>query len=476
MKRFWMRSLTGQLIGLMLLALVLSQLAFTFIYRNDRAKSFRDLRREEFLSRAAAVARLVGSTSPEMHREILQAASTSLTRYWITDQAPSDATVWRDGARTQLLRALPVNGSASPATATAASTAHPASNPRIAESDLPLSSPATWSPLPASAWSGGFPAQVLDLESWSGFGLAVAIRSDLWLQVVYAKPDLVTPPLLRSYLYLSVTATLLLVVAVLAARRIARPLQHLTESAERFGRGEDADPVPEEGADDIRQTAAAFNRMQSRIRRFVEDRTRMVAAISHDLRTPITTLRLRAEFIDDPETKDKLIGTLDEMQSMTEAALAFAREEATVEPTRTIDADALIESICDDLAELGWAVKFTDAGRVPWRCRPDALRRALRNLIENAVRYGERAEVRLDVSKDSLDIIVEDGGPGIPEEQFERVFAPFVRLETSRNRATGGVGLGLAIARTIARGHGGDIHLFNRPEGGLRVILRLPRT
>jgi signal transduction histidine kinase len=215
--------------------------------------------------------------------------------------------------------------------------------------------------------------------------------------------------------------------------------------------------------------------MQMRIRRFVEDRTRMMAAISHDLRTPITTMRLRVEFIEDTEAREKLIATLDEMKAMTESALAFAREEATLEPTRTVDMVALVESLCQDLADIGWSVTFVDGERVTWRLRPDAVRRALRNLIENAVRYGDRAQVRLVTTPEGLDVVVEDEGPGIPREQQERVFAPFVRLETSRNRTTGGAGLGLAIARTIARSHGGEIIVVNRQEGGLCAILRLPR-
>src|SRR5690606_32573534 len=163
-------------------------------------------------------------------------------------------------------------------------------------------------------------------------------------------------------------------------------------------------------------------------------------------------------------------------QSMTEATLAFAREDAAGEATRTVDLAALVESLCDDMADLGADVSFDDAERMPYRCRPDALRRALRNLIENAVRYGERARVALLRSGEWLEIVVVDDGPGIPDGEHERVFAPFVRLESSRSRATGGVGLGLSIARTIVRGHGGDIVLANHRGGGLRAALRLPQA
>jgi signal transduction histidine kinase len=200
----------------------------------------------------------------------------------------------------------------------------------------------------------------------------------------------------------------------------------------------------------------------------------MLAAISHDLRTPITSLRLRAEFVEDEETRSRILDTLDEMQSMTEATLAFAREEAAEEETRTVDLAALVDSVVADLAELGHAVAFVGAERTLIACRRTALRRALRNLVDNAATYGKRAIVRLEQDPRELRVVIEDEGPGIPVPEKERVFEPFVRLEPSRSRETGGIGLGLAIARTIVRNHGGDIVLENRTDGGLRATVHLP--
>lgn len=477
MKRFWMRSLTGQLIGLMLLALVLSQAIFFLLYRSERESLLRNVQRDEFLARVASVTRLVATTDSGLHPEILRAASTTLSRYWLTTEEPAEAVTWQRGAREYLLRALPSGPLANRAERPAGVRDGFVTNPRFSETDLRVSSTPTWEPVAAESWPGGRAARLLALDGWNGLGLAVQIRDGFWLQTVYAKPDLITQSPSHYSTSFAITALLLLLVAVLAARRVGRPLQRLTDSAERLGRGEEIELLPESGAEDIRRTTAAFNRMQSRIRRFVEDRTQMMAAVSHDLRTPITSLRLRAEFIEDTEMREKIVATLDEMQAMTEGALAFAREEATVEPTRTMDLDALIESLCDDLAEMGLAVKFADGERVPWRGRVDGLRRALRNVIENAVRYGDRAQVRLEVSTEWLEIVVEDDGPGIPAADLERVFAPFVRLESSRNRATGGVGLGLSIARSIARSHGGDVVLANRADAkGLRATIRLPRN
>jgi signal transduction histidine kinase len=268
---------------------------------------------------------------------------------------------------------------------------------------------------------------------------------------------------------------MLSVFGIVVARGIARPMRRLAVAAEALGRGESVVPLPEAGPDDIRNTAEAFNRMQERLQRFVEDRTRMLAAIGHDLRTPLTTLRLRAEFVADAEEREKMLATIAEVQKMTEATLAFAREEATAEGTRTVDLPALVESLCDDLAELGQDVTFQEGPKISYRCRPDALRRAVRNLVENAVRYGERARVHVARSGDGVEIVIEDDGPGIPDGAAEQVFAPFFRIENSRNPETGGVGLGLSIARTIVRHHGGDIILANQANG-LRATISLPRV
>lgn len=459
-----MRSLTSQLIGLMLVALLLSQVLFYVINNTERDRTLRTIRQDEFLARANALARLVGATEDAVHPQILRAAGTALSRYWLSTETYAHPVDWQKTARAELLRALP---SSQPENA-----GEFVPNSRIANDELEISHQSNWIPIPADGRQ--HEARLLELNKWNGIGYSTLIRPGLWLNAVYAKPELIESPL-RYYISLGITAVVLSLLAVLAARRVGRPLQRLTESAERIGRGEDAPPVPEEGADDIRRTAVAFNRMQSRLRRFIKDRTRMIADISHDLRTPITLLRLQAEFVSDPETKGKMIATLDEMHAMTEATLAFAKEESSTESSRDIDIEALLESICDDLSALGLDVTYNASGRMPWFCRPDSLRRALRNVIENAVRYGDRARVRLELGDAALRIHVDDDGPGMAEEDFERVFSPFVRLEDSRNRETGGVGLGLSIARSIIHSHGGDIILKNRHEGGLRVTLDLPR-
>lgn len=216
------------------------------------------------------------------------------------------------------------------------------------------------------------------------------------------------------------------------------------------------------------------SRLLSQLSRFVEDRAKMLAALSHDLRTPITSLRLHAEFIEEAETRAKISETLDEMQQMAEATLLFAREEASREQARLVDLGALVSSVCSELVGAGRHVLYQDTGDFKLCCRPVGVKRALRNIVENAVFYGKCARVSVFLEDSQVAIVVDDDGPGIPEEDFEKVFKPFVRLESSRSRETGGVGLGLSIASSIIRSHGGDIFLKNRAGGGLRVTLTLP--
>jgi signal transduction histidine kinase len=269
-----------------------------------------------------------------------------------------------------------------------------------------------------------------------------------------------------------------LVITMLAAwsiQRLTRPLSLFSEAAERLGREIDAPPVPERGPSEVRQAAQAFNQMAERVRRFVRDRTTMLAAISHDLRTPITRAKLRAEFIDDEVQQKKLLADLDEMESMIAATMSFARDDASQEPRQPTDLAALLRRIGEEMRETGKQVEIVAPDTMVAGCRPQAVKRVVCNLVQNAVVYGQSARVTLAADDEHVEICVEDEGPGIPVEDLERVFAPFVRLEESRNRATGGVGLGLSIARSIARAHGGDLVLTNKTPHGLVARLQLPR-
>jgi signal transduction histidine kinase len=224
----------------------------------------------------------------------------------------------------------------------------------------------------------------------------------------------------------------------------------------------------------VREAAQAFNAMQRRIRSGIEERERFLAAVSHDLKTPVTRLRLRSELLENTDLRERFVRDLDEMQGMLGSALDFLQGKATNEAIQPLDLTALVESMVDDYVEVGHVVHLNAPESLRITGRPQALRRAIGNLIDNALKYGNTAAIEITQNPQRLRITVDDEGPGLPEAELEQVFEPFYRLEYSRSRETGGVGLGLAIVRQIARGHGGDVVLSNRPDGGMRAVLDLP--
>lgn len=279
----------------------------------------------------------------------------------------------------------------------------------------------------------------------------------------------------RLLLTLAVLLVSVIALALLAVRWLTRPLAVLATAADDLGRDMHRPPLPELGPAEVRRAASAFNTMQARIQTYLREREQMLAAVSHDLRTPITRLRLRAELISDETLRAKFARDLAEMEAMTGAALDFLRGAGTDELVQPVDVMALLESLQADMQESGHAVSLQGRAMAPYLARPLALKRLLANLIENAIKYGSRATVSIEDTATQLQIVIADEGPGIAEDQLEHVFEPFYRIEGSRNRETGGVGLGLAVARDIARAHGGELVLRNHPGGGLNAILTLPR-
>jgi signal transduction histidine kinase len=264
-----------------------------------------------------------------------------------------------------------------------------------------------------------------------------------------------------------------------AVRRMIAPVATLARAAEALGRDVNAPPLPEDGPSEIATAAAAFNTMASRIRRFVQDRTFMLTAIGHDLRTPITRLKLRAEFMEDAELRRKMLIDLDELEAMVSATLAFGRDVTVDEPVSSVDLAELARTILDEAGDarpdLAAQMSFSGQPHLPVRARPVALKRALTNLVMNALNYASSAHVTLRPPAGGLaTLLVEDTGPGIPLTDLDRVFQPFHRVEASRNKETGGMGLGLPITRNILRAHGGDVTLSNRQSGGACATVTLP--
>ena len=329
------------------------------------------------------------------------------------------------------------------------------------------------------------PRDVLVLGGPAAKRLVIGLRlpEGRWLGVTVPMPPprpWHSPGFLVAFLLMTAAAALLTLWAV---RRLTLPVATLAAAAEALGRDVNSPPLPQNGPTEIATAAAAFNTMAARIRRFVQDRTFMLTAIGHDLRTPITRLRLRAEFIEDDELRRKMVADLAELEAMVSATLAFGRDATTAEPESVVDVAELARTVLDEAAdarpEVAGKVSYGGIAHLPVRVRPIALKRALTNLVANALNYGGSARMTLSPptpgpESPALQLQIDDDGPGIPEEELERVFQPFHRVEASRNRETGGMGLGLPIARNILRAHGGDVTLENRSEGGARATVLLP--
>lgn len=285
------------------------------------------------------------------------------------------------------------------------------------------------------------------------------------------------PPRLKLGLLLDIGVRLavLLAVAWWAARWLAQPMHRLASAAQELGRNLDRPPLPEDGPAECRDASRVFNQMQARLRQQLADRDGFVAAVSHDLRTPLTRLRLRAEALPNPQDQERFGRDIAEMDAMITATLDYLRGVAQAEPWVRLDVAALVQSLADDQMDMGHAVTVQGQAQ-PLAVQAGALRRCLDNLVGNAVRYGGSAEITLQDEPGGLVIAVRDHGPGLPEAELDRVTAPFYRVEASRNRSSGGVGLGLTIAQDIVRRHGGELRLSNAPDGGLLARVWLPRA
>jgi signal transduction histidine kinase len=439
----WFTTLRGQFVLVTAAAVILSNLAVAVLIETVHESEMSGARNAALVARVGAVADLVSSLPREQSEQALRAVNSRFVHYWIATVPPHYATVMTEEER----------GIAGLVQAT-----EHAAVPREVHVRL-------YQDTGDGPHGMRHPRAVTEI--------AQPLTPHRWLMTRYERP---LPPPGPPDILLAAAAGTILTCAAAAwiAGRVSRPLSALAAAADAVARGRNAPRLEARGPDDLKRAAEAFNAMSDRVQRTLDSHRQLLSAVGHDLRTPISAMRITAEFVGDAEVRDRLTRNLEELQSLTEAVLDAARASPG-EATRRVDLAALIESLCADLVDLGDPVEVAIEGSAPCLCRPNEIRRALRNLIENAVRYGGRARVSLETQDDSYLAIVDDDGPGIPPERLERVFEPFVRLEASRSNTTGGAGLGLTLARTIAREHGGDVTLENRAGGGLRAKLSLPR-
>ena len=469
----WPPSLATQLIGLVLAAIVFSQLFALWLFTDERRLALLSLAAGTVVARTSALVELLDNSPPGLRDQIAMTASSPLLYYWISEKPqleqsgdePVTGRIYNSlkrelGAerdiRIDVGRNITVPRYHPPRR-------HPERHPPpLRPRDRPPGAP-----LPGSD------RRTVPLI----VAMSVRLADGNWLNMA-GNLNLPAIPLWRTIFVSGIMAIAVIIVIGFTVRRLTKPLRRLASAADSLGRGESVGKVDSSGPPEIRSAIGAFNTMQERLTRFIRDRTAMLAAVSHDLRTPITSLRIRAEFIEDEENRTRVIAALDEMQRMVEATLAFARDEAHREQPARVDLGEFLDAIVTDYQDVGKAVRFASEdkpGRIVISFSPIAIRRALRNLIDNALRYGNEANIDYRQVAGQVEITVSDTGPGIPEARLADMFEPFVRLEGSRSGDTGGIGLGLAIARSAIHAHGGTISLENRSEGGLVARVTLPR-
>lgn len=448
-------SIRTRTILVLVIGLTVSHMASTAVYSTDREQALASANEQMVADRLAVLARVIDSTPDNLRPQVAEAISQPTLQVSWGQTVPAAADHIDDSQWEQIRASLrPYFG--------------PLDEKRLHVVDLTArAQPDLTSAL--HLLHGGAMTRHLQVSvgladgSWSQFHLQGADRISSWSR--------------QSLISTLVMLLGTLIMAIWATGWITAPLAAFARAAERLGMDVSAEPLAEDGPREVRVAARAFNLMQRRIRSFVDDRLQFLAAVSHDLRSPITRLRLRTEQLPiETLQQTKMLRDLDEMEQMVASSMAFAKDEATDEPAQAIDLAALIGTICDDMTDAGHDVVFDWPHRLVYRGRPLAMKRLFANLIENAVRYGHDARVEISSSPERVEIRVSDHGPGIPTQQLEQVFRPFYRLEASRNKRTGGLGLGLATVRGIARAHGGDVVLRNLTEGGLCATVTLPNA
>ena len=462
-------TLFGRLVVILLGGLLVAQGVGAWILLRDRATALYESGGRFAIHRIASIVRVLDSLSAEERRTILPAVNTTELRVAFTPPPTREAHSVEDHPaalrlRSALRRALDDDRKLHIAVSGSALAPFPPPG-------------ATPPPHPRMRHMAPEHMRFFGLAPFphASFLVQAQLRDGSWVSIAHRLPEEAFAWPTKLLLALGVLLISVVALSLIAVRVATRPLAVLGNAAQELGRDIQRPPLDEGGPLEVRRAAQAFNTMQASLARFLRDRAQLLAAISHDLKTPITRLRLRAELIDDPQQQAKFLRDLDEMENMTRATLEFLRHANTRESVQPVDVQALVETLQADAEALGQEVRIQGAANSPYPARALALQRCLANLIDNAHKYGRRATVTVDDSAARLRISVADEGPGIPESELEHVFEPFYRLEQSRSRETGGVGLGLSISRDIARAHGGDLVLRNRPSGGLEAVLTLPR-
>ena len=444
-------SLASRTLIVMIVGLIISHLLSIAIYTTDRRSAINLVGGEHISERMITLARLIEGAPPEERNRLAKLASEKVLSVSLASE-PNVSNALPESQEEQILSSVFADHLS----------ARGVREFRLRYRDAPAEKGGAVSEFVDGSHKLMQVSLRLDGGGWLNCSALIKTTSSIWS--------------LRFLLSLGVMTVAVIAVSGLAVYHINGPLRTFAGAARRLGTNINAPPLPVKGPLELRAAITAFNDMQERLKRLISDRRQMLAAVSHDLRTPITLLRLRTEFVENDSEREKMLATLTDMEQMVESILRFVRDDAAHEEVQSVDLVALINAICDDISDLGGKAAFSGPDKLVYPCRPIVFKRALTNLIENAVKFGGSASVRLRDTGENIQISVEDEGPGMPESQLEAVFDPFYRIESSRSRDTGGVVLGLSVARSIVDAHGGQIVLANRPTGGLQVMVELPHN
>ena len=464
------RSLFSRLVLVLLGGLVVAQLVSFAIHMHERGEALSQASGMQAAQRIADIVKLLEPLGQAERRRIVQvfsapALAISLDRPVLGAAQPGAEASARAALFGAMLRRF-LGGARPEAIALRQEPATPAAPP---------GKPGFMGPGPHAPWMTRGAA--MHFGAPAGFSFVAQVRLNDGTLVTFDSRQSGQTAGWPYRLLLSLVVLLAAVIAVslVAVRWATRPLNALADAADELGRNIERAPMPERGPLEVARAARAFNTMQERLARHIRERAATLAAMSHDLKTPVNRLRLRAELLDDSEVKKKISQDIQEVESMVHATLEFMRGGESAEKAQPIDVRALLESLAADAQDTGGKVAIEGAASRPYVGRPQALKRCLGNLLDNALKYGNSAMMLVEDAPERLIIRIRDRGPGMPERELERVFEPFYRLEGSRSRDTGGTGLGLSIARNIAQLHGGALNLRNLEEGGLEAVLTLPR-
>ncbi|MFG1378422.1 ATP-binding protein [Xanthobacter autotrophicus] len=456
----WPRSLAGRLVLLLVATLAIAQLLLITVLQTQNDSVIVGIVRGQALSQTVTLVRLIETMEPEDVDRLTSAFGSRGLCAWVSPKPPTPRTMTRAEESLANLLSRRLHGVAP-------------GRPEVhIDTDGTFDRNCPERPGDEPPWREA--STQGQRPGYGAVALSVPLSDQRWLHLkaLVSLSGIWNRATLLSFLISSLAVSF---VTVACVRLQTRSLRSLADASERLGRGERVTALDLRGPAEVATATLAFNTMQQRLSQFMHDRMRLLAAISHDLRTPLTTLRLKAEFVDDQEVRADIVATIDELVAICEATLAFTRAEAISEDTQTVDLDALCADVVEEFASVGADAQMTAGSPFRLPCRPVALRRALRNLLDNAVRYGHSARVSvLEPGPGTVTIRVEDAGTGLAEDLIEEAFKPFVRLEPSRSTETGGMGLGLAIARSIVKAHGGELTLANRPGGGLKAEMILP--